>query len=269
MKRTVRATGLQRILRKLYYGLLFAVGSDVVTAEVGDVSARFEVESLSEKGRVSNVPGPGRPTLSSLIDDIRDDDVFYEVGANIGVISCLVGDRIDDGHVVAFEPHPTNVSRLEFHLENNDVPASVYSLALSDEEGQISLAIESPDVGAGGHSIAGADNGETLTVETKQGDTLVEAGEISSPTVVYIDAEGAELRVIRGIRQQLKLNRCRLIHCSVHATTEPGASSIRNHGHTPEELHEELEALGFTLETVETPGSENYTVIGRKDDPGH
>jgi len=264
----VRSLGLKTALRDGYYKLLFTFGSDRVDAEVKGASARFEVRSLSEKSRASNVPGSGRPTLPSLIDEIRGDDVFFEIGANIGVISCLVGDRIETGQVVAFEPHPLNTDRLRVHFDNNDVPGSVYEVALSDEESEMDLGIDSSETGAGGHSISSDGTEDVLTVESKRGDSLVSSEGIPTPNVVYIDVEGAELRVIRGMRESLRSERCRLVHCSVHATEAPGANSIHDHGHTPEQLHEELESLGFDLERVETMDTDNYYVIARKDHDG-
>jgi len=51
--------------------------------------------------------------LSDLIDTLEPDDVFWDVGANIGVFSCFAAQKLIDGSVIAFEPFPPNVQQLE------------------------------------------------------------------------------------------------------------------------------------------------------------
>lgn len=262
LKKVIRRTGMNSHLRSAYDRVFLTTVGGRVTCEVDDATAEFRLTSRSEYNRVTDVPGPGRPTLESLLGELRPNDVFYEIGANVGVISCLVGDLLPEGHVVAFEPHPGNAARLRAHLRNNDVTSSVYEVALSDSQGELELAIPANHIGVGGSSIASNRYDDRITTEMTTGDALVEHGDIPRPTVVYIDAEGAELRVIRGLRAELERDDCRLLHCSVHAQDGEG-NSIKDHGDTPEELHDELRELGFFLHEVPVEGSDNYMLVAR------
>jgi FkbM family methyltransferase len=260
------AAGIDDRVERLY-GAFFLRGGTIITQQVGSATAKFHVNSLEELGRVNPVPGVDRPKLRELLEQTRPDDVFWEVGANVGVVSCLVGDRLDSGRVIAFEPHQHNARRLRESLSLNDVDSSVYEYVLSDSDGHIDLAVSGNVVGAGGHSIGNRDAVEKIQVPMTSGDAFIEREGIlpltPPPDVLYVDAEGAELRIIEGLSSTLESGTCRYVSCSVHAG-ESG-NSIRDFGDTADELHARLDALGFDLSTAEYgPNSENYHLIARR-----
>ncbi|MDR9432208.1 MAG: FkbM family methyltransferase, partial [Natronomonas sp.] len=227
------------------YSAMFIRDGTVINQRVGGATAKFHVNSLEELGRVNPVPGAGRPKLRELLEQTEPDDVFWEVGANVGVVSCLVGDRLDDGRVIAFEPHPENATRLRENLSLNDVDGTVYEYVLSDSDGHIDLAVSGNVVGAGGHSVGNRDAVKKIQVPMSSGDIFIKREEVQPPKVLYVDAEGAELRIIEGLSSTLESGTCRYVICSVHAG-ESG-NSIRDFGDTPEELHVRLDGFGFDL----------------------
>lgn len=183
------AVGIDDRVERLYSAMFIRDGT-VITQRVDGATAKFHVNSLEELGRVNPVPGAGRPKLRELLEQTGPDDVFWEVGANVGVVSCLVGDRLDDGRVIAFEPHPENARRLRENLSLNDVDGTVYEYVLSDSDGHIDLAVSGNVVGAGGHSIGNRAAVEKIQVPMTSADAFIEREGIPPPDVLYVDAEG-------------------------------------------------------------------------------
>ena len=69
--------------------------------------------------------------LRDMSEAVQSGDVFFDVGAHIGIYSCLVGQKLSDGQVVAFEPYSPNRSRLTHHIHINRIPGSVQPYALA------------------------------------------------------------------------------------------------------------------------------------------
>lgn len=174
-----------------------------------------------------------------MLRSVTTDDVFYDVGANVGTHSCFLGSIASQ--VVAIEPHPGTAARLRENLKRNNIAARIYELALSDETGTTELVQPrdtSDDLGSGEFSIHNTDEGaHSWTVETIRGDELVARDELPIPTVVKIDVEGAEINVIDGFTETLR--DVELVYCEVH----PPAVSV-------DEVRERLESLEFTVEML-------------------
>lgn len=167
-------------------GLRFDAGPDTVRFEKGD----YEY--------------PVQQALASLA---RPSDVCYDIGANLGFFSILLGRIVGPTGVVhAFEPVPRNAAAIERnarlnHLEN----ISVLRLALScaDGDGELLLARH-----VGGAVLKGAgvppDLVGSLRVKTASLDRLVERGQVRLPDIVKIDVEGAEMDVLQGMENVLR-----------------------------------------------------------------
>ncbi|WP_246023072.1 FkbM family methyltransferase [Halosimplex halophilum] len=237
-----------------------AVSAGRYKVEVQDTETQFIVADHDEYERLRAMTE--FDVLSSLLSDLQDDDVFFDVGANIGVYSCLVGASSADIDVVSFEPHPKNADRLRDNLNLNDIEASVQEQALSDTIGDVtlSIAVESTTV-APGHNLIevneslesyGEGSVEQRDVEMQTGDELVENGELPQPTVVKIDVEGAELKALRGMEQVLSQDACRVVYCEVHSLHLPKFDSSET------EIHELLKSCGFTIEIADDAGDKYH-----------
>jgi FkbM family methyltransferase len=132
--------------------------------------------------------------------DVRPGDVVFDVGANLGAYTMLfaqwAGER---GRVFAFEPAPEPFAGLSELLEANQLRSRVTLLqaAVSSREGSASFLAEGVD---GSSRIAAPGEARTmLTVPTVTIDAVC-ARERVVPRLIKIDAEGAELDVLRGAR---------------------------------------------------------------------
>ncbi len=134
--------------------------------------------------------------------DVEPGDVVFDVGANLGAYTLLfaqwVGAR---GRVFAFEPAPEPFHGLTRLLDANDLTSRVTAInaAVSAADGVATFAADGVD---GASRIVSAAAAGTLTVPTVTIDTVC-CRENVLPRLIKIDAEGAELDVLRGARETI------------------------------------------------------------------
>jgi FkbM family methyltransferase len=75
--------------------------------------------------------------------------VFVDIGANVGLFSLFVAARAGDrARILAIEPEPGNLRRLTFNIgANPHAPVTALPIALSDEPGEVAIAIDRRDRG--------------------------------------------------------------------------------------------------------------------------
>jgi FkbM family methyltransferase len=232
---------------------------------VADAEASISIENRAEYTRVKSMFEDD--VLKTLLDDIEPDDVFYDIGANIGVYSCLVDNILSAGSVVAIEPHPSNAERLQKNVSSNNLETTVIQEALSNEEGEVELAVAvESHTTSPGHNLIELNesvkeyseaSAQTVTVDMLKGDHLISKENLLSPTVIKLDVEGAELDVLRGLEKTLSRNDCRLIYCEVHR------DHLQTFGGTESEVHDILTEHGFSIERLNDHGAK-YHLCARK-----
>jgi FkbM family methyltransferase len=185
--------------------------------------------------------------IQRILSVVGPDDVFYDIGANIGIYSCLVGNQLDSGKIVAFEPTSDAFDVLEQNIERNGVDAELFNIACSDENGTTQMLIK----GQTGHQFAEKDRG--YKVETRRIDDLVEEAAIDPPDICKVDIEAAEYLALDGFRNTLLESNCRHVFCEIHT------EKIEAIGGSAEEIESLFKKLGFEIEYV-GDRRENYFV---------
>ena len=131
---------------------------------------------------------------------------FVDVGANIGLVTLLVADKI--GHAILFEPSPLAAKLAQQNLEMNKLPYEIVPVALSDEVGTVEFE------NAGASSVSRTVEGfktslPTISVPRTSFDEFLR--ERSTPLLpidaVKIDVEGHENPVLRGMKGFLRQQR--------------------------------------------------------------
>lgn len=237
-------TYLRSKLRAGYWLLLRQFLNRPTTVTVDGISAVFRVGGHSEFQRVASLGGE-RAFIRDIFAHLDRDDTFYDVGANIGTHACLVGKKLESGHVVAFEPYPPNFERLAGNLKLNDIDATVEQCALSDRNGATSLNVSGEHVAEGGHSLSDG-RASDIEIEMLTADTFVYEQDNPEPDVVKIDVEGAESRVLSGMERIITDSNCRLIYFESHEGADDD----------DDDVVERLKAAGFAVEQLQTRGAE-------------
>lgn len=136
---------------------------------------------------------------------------LIDVGANVGSVSLLLADTIEDA--ILFEPNPVAAARARENLARNELGFKVYELALSDTNGEIRFACHG-GVNVGGHVLVNAPSpAATRVVPCITFDEFLRRhGDPALPvSLVKIDVEGHENSVLRGMRQFLAERRPPLV----------------------------------------------------------
>lgn len=191
----------------------FWLGSSVRTNRIGGTSASFETKEYREFVRAEMFVKEDE-MINRLIEAACPDDVFWDVGANIGTHTCFIGPGV--GKTVAFEARPETAKRLRRNIELNDINADIHNIALDNCSGTVELGVPSDvdsDVGVGSFSLVRSES-STFEIAAVTADELVESGEVARPTLVKLDVEGSEKRVLEGMEKTL--SECRILLCEVH-----------------------------------------------------
>ncbi|MCC7194988.1 MAG: FkbM family methyltransferase [Gemmatimonadaceae bacterium] len=128
--------------------------------------------------------------------------VVLDVGANVGAwtVPLARAARELDGRVVAFEPVPSNRSRLEDTVARNDLGnvVRIEAVALGDKAGEVGMWLRSSVTGASTGTAAVTEEGGHLRVQMVTLDAWMERAGIPHVDFMKLDIEGAELLLLRG-----------------------------------------------------------------------
>jgi FkbM family methyltransferase len=206
--------------------------------------------------------------LSHLLQNLHDDDVFFDIGANTGLYSSFASEHCSE--VIAFEPYPPNIEELERNVELASGNIFIHPVALSDESGPVSLETEAndredyPDPGSPTFGTATMKkDGEGSEIKSVRGDELIKQSLAPEPDVLKIDVEGSEPLVVEGLENTLSNGDCRLVYCEVHRP-KSNRGSIRDHGVSEEDMILEFEDLGYNVTKVDSGGSD-FLIIAERE----
>jgi len=188
-KRSIR----RPLTTKLFNGLRFRVYPDC---------------TISSSTFYSRIPyGRNLQFLRSQIDG----GTLIDIGANVGLISILLADKIQNA--LLFEPNAIAAARARENIALNQLPFEVHEIALSDQNGTV-----------GFENLGGASPCNRVVTESstaapittvpcmKLDDFLGHRPALASPiTVIKIDVEGHENSVLRGMTRTLSEQRPRVI----------------------------------------------------------
>ncbi len=142
--------------------------------------------------------------------------VIFDVGAHIGIYSLKVAEN--SSLVVAFEPHPGNFDILLSNIHLNGFKNIIaYKCALSDFYGKTRLYLSED---SGQHSILEGPRGKSwLEVPVKTIKTVMNKLGLEEIDVLKIDAEGAELSILKGAEEKI-LNIRQIVCAAYHMKHE-------------------------------------------------
>ena len=153
--------------------------------------------------------------LDWLLPRLREDDVVWDVGANVGIYSVLMSKRV--ARVVAFEPVAATFERLQRNLDLNDAHnVTVVNAAMSDAPGEATMATM-PGGAGGNHLTRGGEHGD-VSVRVTTGDEYY--GGHGAPDVIKVDIEGFEPDFVRGAIGVIREHRP-MLTLEVNRTTMP------------------------------------------------
>lgn len=252
LARWLAASGVARLVRWQHDSRVLRRGS--YEATLLERRARFVVTSRTQLAHIDAL-WRETPMLRRLVDTLREGDVAYDVGANIGLFSLAMAMNKRGVTVQAFEPEARNAAALRRNLQANAQDAvHVHEIALGDVSGEVPLYLD-PEEGAGSHSLVRrAGLSDPVLVRQARIDDL--AAELGPPAVVKIDVEGAEFSVLRGMERQLASRSVRALFLELHPAQLLAA------GESVEALRQWLRARGYVSRWQARRGDEWHEHYG-------
>ncbi|HEX8921082.1 MAG TPA: FkbM family methyltransferase, partial [Pyrinomonadaceae bacterium] len=159
---------------------------------------------------------------------VRQGDVAFDIGANIGLHSILLSHLVGhEGKLHSFEPNPELVPALARTLRDLG-NAKLHTVALSDKDDESTLFVPPDDSMASltdwTRGTALREDGEprTVTCQQRQMDDLIKEGTLPRPDFIKCDVEGAELLVFKGGQRTLESTDAPIILFEVNKDASEG-----------------------------------------------
>jgi len=196
--RTVIGAYRKHLIPRRGYGQLFnrtpagLWGGDIVRAhtQIGDLSICLRdhgARQLLVFGKIGHEEAE-TAFVGRLAPRLRS---FYDIGANYGWYSRLVGNRAPAARIVAVEANPNLIP----HLIPNAPRARVLNAAVTDSPGELTFHLSSNSALSSAPRPVGA---PVTVVATKLDDITADDAEVD---LVKCDVEGGEMMVLRGARE--------------------------------------------------------------------
>jgi len=144
--------------------------------------------------------------IKFLIKNFKDDDIFYDIGANYGFYTLLAQEFITKGEIHAFEPNP-KIFKLLRENSRLDIYKNTFlnEMALSDKTGKIEFYDREISRHSGDSSLIKHQHFlkyKVIKVRTTTLDDYI--SNHKPPTIMKIDVEGGESLVLKGGLELLK-----------------------------------------------------------------
>ena len=189
-------------------------------------------------------------TVEWIKNEINPGEIFYDIGANIGIYTILAAYRTgEEGKVFAFEPHSGNFTRLLDNIIVNNLQHIVIpcNFALHDENGFFPFNYCSSEAASSLSqlsSVRGPSNVEYKPdiSELKYSasiDKLIASGKFTAPHHIKIDVDGNEFLILKGMTKLLNSTECpRSIQVEINKPNESDILSfLEKHNYVLSDKH--------------------------------
>jgi FkbM family methyltransferase len=228
-----------------------------IDVDDGQFRYRFRCETPYEVWRARTLLEKEEGTVRWIRGSVRPGEVFYDIGANIGLYTLLAGKRVGEhGMVYAFEPHVANVQSLLHNVSQNSLAdhVKVMSCALGAEEGFFDFNYYATQAGTsmsqlGDNRDSNDQQFQPVFAEYKYAatiDGLIAQGSIRPADHIKIDVDGNELLIVRGMSNLLT------------GPNPPKTLQVEINPRHKQQLYQFMNELGYLL------AEKHFTMSGKK-----
>jgi len=195
--------------------------------------------------------------LNIILSSITDNSYYIDIGANIGIMSIPILDRIKNCKVISIEPSPNSFPYLQKTFDNCSYKDrwSLINKAISDLVGSSKFTIFSEDYSA----FEGLKNTERINIDSKEIDVEVVMLDnlwinMKKPNVSFIkvDVEGNEYFVIKGAEKLIS-------KCKPNLQIECNAKNMSAYNINPENIIELVSEINYKI--FKMPSRDNILYI--------
>lgn len=184
-----------------------------LTVSDGAKSYLFQPGNLTEYYRALTFFTKEEGTIAWLDNSLKQNDVLFDIGANVGLYS-LYAAKLNRGvKVYAFEPHKITFVKLMENIRTNDAMGVIHPIGIPLDSGSNVSTLNYASFESGssmsqvGHAIHPEDGAFQPKLEEiiycVALDDLIEKGAVPSPTHIKIDVDGNEIRILNGMAKLL------------------------------------------------------------------
>jgi len=192
-----------------------------ITVHSRGLNFRLTTDNWITKYRARSFNDKEPEILDWLDENLRDGDIFFDVGANVGLYSIYAALRNKKAAVYAFEPEYSNLHQLKLNIINNNLYENVipFGIALGDQAGLSYLHIQDLTAGAALATESNDNISKSFGKDViwKEGigtihlDFLFEKFGIQ-PNLIKIDVDGNEYKILQGGIKTFETTKLRSIY---------------------------------------------------------
>ncbi len=142
-------------------------------------------------------------TIKIIDDHLKSDEVFLDIGANIGIISIAVSIHNPSTQIVAVEASPSNYNYLKRNIELNQITNIQPISKAVHAQSSLKLPFYFPEEKIGCGSFSPVFTDIAIMVETITLDDIAENTLPQKIGLIKVDVEGYELLVFKGGKKLL------------------------------------------------------------------
>ena len=208
---------IKKILEKI---LLYLKSIKFIkVSQINNQNIRINISSSIELWRARTY-STKEPETINWIDGFKKNEVFFDVGANIGLYSIYAAKK--NCKVYSFEPSSNNFSSLVKNITLNNLTIYPFGFAISNSEKVSSINLVSTIEGDSQHNLFEKDKFYSRNFIFKQGifmttlDNLIYKYKFSIPNHIKIDVDGNERKILLGGKKLLKSKKLRSIMIEIN-----------------------------------------------------
>jgi len=196
-------------------GMLYRVGVFKPIVARTRSGMTMELDSRDLVSQTILMTGMWDPKVTAFVDgNLHPGDVFIDVGAHVGYCSLLASRAVGaEGKVIAVEPNPPTIARLERNIRLNHAD-NIVVRKVASTDAETTLRFFQAGVENTGRSSVNqnhARGGSEISVAGVPLDRMVQSLGLSRVDLVKIDVEGAEMQVLAGMTDILARYRPKIV----------------------------------------------------------
>lgn len=176
--------------------------------------------------------------IKYFTEEIKSDSIVIDVGANIGVYSLIAAAKSSKGKIYSFEPlqRPLDNFKENIAINNFEKRIEVYNSVVSDHVGHEYFKEQKESE----ISHISFEDKKGSKIKSITLDSFIKTSKIRKVDIIKIDVEGAELKVLKGMRDSLQKKIVKTIILEVN-------KNEKSYGYSPRDLFEYLSAFSYKL----------------------
>lgn len=226
-----------RLLGRRRFLSLIHFLSDEVDTSLDVEGIRFEAGSYLPYYRAATLMTKEPDTIAWIDDIVKENEVFYDVGANIGVFSLYVATR-KNALAIAFEPQATTYGILNQNIYLNGLANRIKALniAMYNKTTFSNLNVSEVRPGKAGNSFGTVASGGDERPAFLQGmigmrmDDFIRTFDPPFPNHVKIDVDANEPEIVEGMEGILADRRLRSIAVELDIDNDKTMSLLKRFG---------------------------------------